>query len=131
MIKFVIEPSADYHINRGRPYNVSVWTSVDGIEGWWYAGIGKYCRNLSEVFEYVEDYKNPRRVVERWRDKYAPGVEIVDEIPEGWHKVAGANHCPRDAEWIATGSFFWRKNNLPPHEHALLYTGYVPTEPAA
>ncbi len=61
--------------------------------------------------------------VKQWRDKFAPGVAIVDKLPDGWRVCEGANHCPSGAKWVATGSMFWRTNGLKRYEHALLFVG--------
>ena len=37
-------------------YNVQVWTSVDGGKSYWYAGIGKYCRNKNEARKFIYEY---------------------------------------------------------------------------
>ena len=37
-------------------YNVQVWTSIDGGKTFWYAGIGKYCRNKYEVWKFKNEY---------------------------------------------------------------------------
>ena len=60
------------------------------------------------TLEYVTEY----------RDKWLPGVEIVSEIPDGWHVIADALTAPIGAKWIGCGSFFGHN-----HQHALLFVG--------
>ena len=40
------------------PYNVQIWTSVDGND-WYYSGNGKFCKTLEEA----ESFANQ---IERW-----------------------------------------------------------------
>ena len=43
-------------------YNVQVWVSVDGGKSYWYAGIGKYCRNKREVSRFIHEYKRGHEI---------------------------------------------------------------------
>lgn len=56
--KFVVSPS---DVWPGLRYNVQVLTSVDGGETFWYCGNGRFCRNLTEVFQFVVRWNEPRR----------------------------------------------------------------------
>ncbi len=68
--------------------------------------------------------RGSREYVERHRDEFLPGVEIVDELPEGWHVDNGALTAPTGSKWISNGgSLFWRTNGRKRYESALLYTG--------
>lgn len=56
--RFVVTPS---NVWPGLRYNVQVVTSVDGGESFWYCGNGRFCRNLTEVFQFVIRWNEPRR----------------------------------------------------------------------
>ena len=57
MVKFKIEPAHELLQERdGIRYNVRVLTSVDGGHSWWYAGVGRFCHNLTEAFKYILNY---------------------------------------------------------------------------
>lgn len=52
--KFVVKPS---DVWPGHPYNLQVYTSVDYGKNFWYCGYGKFCKNLTEAFEFVNDWR--------------------------------------------------------------------------
>lgn len=54
--RFVVLPSP-LDIWPDHPYNVQVHTSVDYGKTFWYCGNGKWCKNLTEAFEFVLGWK--------------------------------------------------------------------------
>jgi len=56
--------------------------------------------------------------VKAYRDKWLKGVEILRQVPEGWHEMKGATTAPIGAKWVGHGSRF-----DPGYQHALLYQG--------
>ena len=109
--RFAIEPSS---VNPGFPYNVSVHTSVDGGKTFWYCGNGRFCRNLTDVFKFIRAWTDPFYEVVDYRDRRAPGTEIVTEKPEGWHVDVCTHDKPIHGEWVED----WRTG-----ERKILYTG--------
>ena len=111
IIRFSIEPS---DVWPGLNYIVGVHTSVDGGKTFWYAGNGRFCKNLTEVFEYIRTWNDPWYEVVDYRDRRAPNAEIVTEIPEGFMRDLCTHDQPIHGEWIEN----WRTS-----ERKLLYTG--------
>ena len=97
-------------------YNVQVWTSVDGGHGFYYCGNGRFCKNLTEVFEYIRAWKSPWFEVVDYRNRRWPNAEIVTKMPAGgdWHKDLTTFDRPLNGVWI---------ENYKTGERAILYTG--------
>lgn len=96
--RFAIEPAAQ----DAWPgyYNVSVHTSVDGGRTFYYCGNGRFCKNLTEVFKFIRAWTNPYFEVVDYRDRRAPGVEIVTEMPDGFTRDLCASDKPIHGDWI-------------------------------
>lgn len=109
--RFAVEPS---NVWPGLKYNVSVNASVDGGKTFWYCGNGRFCKNLTEVFEFIRAWTSPWYEVIDYRDRRAPNAEIVTEMPDGWHRDICTHDKPIHGEWIED----WRTG-----ERKLLYTG--------
>ena len=109
--KFRIEPSTAWP---DFPYNVSVLTSVDGGETFWYCGNGRFCRNLTEVFKFIRAWNDPWYEVIDYRDRRWPNAEIVTEMPDGFMRDTFTNDRPIHGEWVEN----WRTG-----ERKILYTG--------
>ena len=38
----------------GYRYNVQIWNSVDGGKSFYYCGIGRFCKTMDEVHNYIK-----------------------------------------------------------------------------
>lgn len=59
-----------------------------------------------------------REYAEAYRDRWLPGIEILDELPDGWHVKEDTATNPSGTRWASNGSLF--SGN---YKHALLYIG--------
>lgn len=50
------------------------------------------------------------------RDRWLPGVPILESLPDGWHVVKGAQTQPNGTCWVAKGSRFDGT-----YQHALMW----------
>lgn len=82
------------------PYNVQVLTSVDGGETFWYCGNGRFCKNITDAFKFIRSWTDPYYEVVDYRDRRAPGTEIVNEMPDGWSCDVCTFDKPHYGEWI-------------------------------
>lgn len=95
--RFVVEPS---DVWPGHPYLVSAHTSVDGGNTFWYAGNSRWCKNLTECFEWYLSWIDPYYEVVYYRDHRWPNAEIVTEMPEGFETDILTPDHPIHGEWI-------------------------------
>lgn len=63
--------------------------------------------------------KGTREYVETYRDRWLPGIDVLDEMPDGWSINKGAVTAPVGAKWICNGKSLFGGE----YEHALLFTG--------
>ena len=54
-ITLVVKPANIVLRGDGIKYNVQQWTSVDGGRSYWYAGIGKFCKDIKECKAYIQE----------------------------------------------------------------------------
>lgn len=109
--KFSIEPSTAWP---GLPYNVSVHTSVDGGNTFWYCGNGRFCKNLTDVFKFIRAWSDPWYEVVDYRDRRWPNAEIVTDMPSGFMLDSCTPDKPVHGEWI---------ENYRTGERKILFTG--------
>jgi len=63
--------------------------------------------------------RGTREYAEAYRDRWQKGVEIVNELPDGWHVMEKTPTNPAGTRWISNGKSLFGGER----EHKLLYVG--------
>ena len=53
----VTEETNPYAFEIGMRYNLQIWVSYNKGKTWNYCGVGRFCKDMEEVNEYIEMWK--------------------------------------------------------------------------
>ena len=54
MARFEVVEISDHPC--GYSYNVQLWTTQDDGKTWNYCGVGRFCRTMKDVINYIKNY---------------------------------------------------------------------------